>query len=123
MLVDVPFDPGPCCQLLRTLTSGFCCYCFAGLCQYYSGFQHIGHNDWVTLILVWIIPKYVMQYPRRVSTRASEGGSVELICGSSVPWLIVPAYMVYVSGVEIFDGLVMASGGSGTRAGSTTKDD
>ena len=25
--------------------------------EYYSGFQHIGHNDWITLIWVYIIPK------------------------------------------------------------------
>jgi hypothetical protein len=29
----------------------------AGLNEYYSGFDNIGHNDVVSLIFLWIIPK------------------------------------------------------------------
>lgn len=30
---------------------------FAGLCEYYSGFDNIGHNSLQDLIVLWIIPK------------------------------------------------------------------
>lgn len=29
----------------------------AGLNEYYSGFSNIGHNDLLSLVFLWIIPK------------------------------------------------------------------
>lgn len=31
----------------------------AGMNEYFSGFDNIGHNDIITLIFLWIIPKSV----------------------------------------------------------------
>lgn len=31
--------------------------------EYYSGFDNIGHNDVLSLIFLWIIPKYVLPLP------------------------------------------------------------
>lgn len=28
-----------------------------GLNEYYSGFRHIGHNDPLSLVFLWLIPK------------------------------------------------------------------
>jgi len=49
------------------------------------GFDNIGHNDWATLFFMWIIPNGV--------------------------WLIFPAYMQYVFGQEILQGLLLAADG------------
>lgn len=46
-----------------------------GLHEYYSGFANIGHNDFTTQIIYWIIPN-----------------------GS---WLVFPSYMIYILGMEI----------------------
>ncbi|RYP21245.1 hypothetical protein DL765_002384 [Monosporascus sp. GIB2] len=51
--------------------------------EYFSGFDNIGHNSPRNLIFLWIIPN---------------GG-----------WLIFPAYMIYVMGGEIVEGLTAAS--------------
>ncbi|KAI9692715.1 MAG: hypothetical protein M1820_009420 [Bogoriella megaspora] len=49
----------------------------------YSGFENIGHNTTPDLIFMWIIPNGL--------------------------WLIFPAYMTYVYGLEILDGLEPAA--------------
>jgi hypothetical protein len=51
--------------------------------EYYSGFDNIGHNPLKDLILLWIIPNGL--------------------------WLVFPAYMIYVLGLEIVDGLAGTS--------------
>ncbi|RYP92273.1 hypothetical protein DL770_001586 [Monosporascus sp. CRB-9-2] len=51
--------------------------------EYYSGFDNIGHNSPRDLVFLWIIPN---------------GG-----------WLVFPAYMIYVMGGEIVEGLTAAS--------------
>ncbi|RYO88509.1 hypothetical protein DL766_009239 [Monosporascus sp. MC13-8B] len=51
--------------------------------EYFSGFDNIGHNSPRDLIFLWIIPN---------------GG-----------WLIFPAYMIYVMGGEIVEGLTAAA--------------
>ncbi|RYP70355.1 hypothetical protein DL769_004981 [Monosporascus sp. CRB-8-3] len=51
--------------------------------EYFSGFDNIGHNSPRDLIFLWIIP--------------------------NVGWLIFPAYMIYVMGGEIVEGLTAAS--------------
>ena len=51
--------------------------------EYFSGFDNIGHNGPRDLIFLWIIPN---------------GG-----------WLVFPAYMIYVMGGEIVEGLTAAS--------------
>ncbi|KAF1827631.1 uncharacterized protein K489DRAFT_375751 [Dissoconium aciculare CBS 342.82] len=47
-----------------------------------SGFDSIGHNDWTSLIFLWIIPNGA--------------------------WLVFPLYMLYVFGQEILEGLETA---------------
>lgn len=32
-----------------------------GLNESFSGFQNIGHNSFIDLVVLWIIPKYVVQ--------------------------------------------------------------
>ena len=46
-----------------------------GLNEAFSYFDNIGHNDWRSLIVLWIVPNGA--------------------------WLILPAYMIYVLGREI----------------------
>ncbi|KAK3726055.1 hypothetical protein LTR37_000203 [Vermiconidia calcicola] len=53
------------------------------LIELFSGFDNIGHNSFVTLFFVFIIP--------------------------NIAWIIVPGYMIYVFGVEILDGLEIAT--------------
>jgi hypothetical protein len=47
----------------------------AGLNEVFSNFDNIGHNDWSTLILLWIIPNGA--------------------------WIVFPAWMVYLLSDEI----------------------
>lgn len=51
--------------------------------NYGAGFSGIGHNDLMTLIFVWIIPNGA--------------------------WIIFPAYIMYVLGEEIVEGLESAT--------------
>ena len=51
-----------------------------------SGFQSVGHNSFLTLFFVWIIPNGA--------------------------WLVFPAYMLYVFGGELLQGLEIAAGAS-----------
>lgn len=52
--------------------------------EYYSGFENIGHNSLIDLLFLWIIPNGA--------------------------WLILPSYMIYVSGSEIMQGLTIVAG-------------
>ena len=54
-----------------------------GLHEYYSGFANVGHNDFITLLMFWIIPNGV--------------------------WLVLPSYMIYQLGTEIVDTLDASS--------------
>ncbi|KAI9721859.1 MAG: hypothetical protein M1828_004954 [Chrysothrix sp. TS-e1954] len=54
-----------------------------------SGFSHIGHNSFATLLPLWIIPNGA--------------------------WLLLPSYMIYVFGAEILQGLEVASGAGKKR--------
>ncbi|QIW95593.1 hypothetical protein AMS68_001111 [Peltaster fructicola] len=56
------------------------------LSEAFSGFHSIGHNDGFTLLFLWIIPNGA--------------------------WLVLPAYMIYVSAAEIIQGLSIAAGSS-----------
>ncbi|KPM43698.1 hypothetical protein AK830_g2854 [Neonectria ditissima] len=51
--------------------------------EYYSGYHNIGHNTARDLITLWVLP--------------------------NVPWIVVPAYMIYALGGNILDGLTLAS--------------
>ncbi|KAH7037710.1 uncharacterized protein B0I36DRAFT_69961 [Microdochium trichocladiopsis] len=53
------------------------------LCEYFSGYDNIGHNALRDLIVLWIIPNGA--------------------------WLVAPTYLIYVLGQEIVEGLTMAS--------------
>lgn len=46
-------------------------------------FDNIGHNDWLTLFFVWIIPNGA--------------------------WIVLPAIMMWVLGAEILQGLEIAT--------------
>ncbi|KAF8864209.1 hypothetical protein BDZ45DRAFT_669772 [Acephala macrosclerotiorum] len=54
--------------------------------EYYSGFDNIGHNKFVDLIFLWIIPNGA--------------------------WLVLPSYMIHATGSEILQGLTIAAGGA-----------
>jgi hypothetical protein len=54
----------------------------AGLIEALSGFDSIGHNSWLNLVFLWIIPNGA--------------------------WLVFPLYMLYVFGQEILEGLETA---------------
>ncbi|KUJ20944.1 uncharacterized protein LY89DRAFT_681577 [Mollisia scopiformis] len=54
--------------------------------EYYSGFDNIGHNRLVDLVFLWIIPNGA--------------------------WLVLPSYMIYVTGSEILQGLTIVGGGA-----------
>jgi len=56
------------------------------LIEAFSGFEAIGHNDWTTLIFLWIIPNGA--------------------------WIVFPAYMCYVFGSEVIEGLGAATNAS-----------
>ncbi|KAM0436644.1 hypothetical protein ACHAPT_002353 [Fusarium lateritium] len=58
--------------------------------EYYSGFDNIGHNPPLDLLYLWILPNGF--------------------------WLVLPAYMIWVFGNNIIDGLAMASGQSVKRS-------
>lgn len=60
--------------------------------EYFSGFDNIGHNSVQSLIFLWIIPNGA--------------------------WLVMSAYMAYVTGSEILQGLAIASG-AGRQADNT----
>ncbi|KAI7088795.1 hypothetical protein KC356_g2943 [Hortaea werneckii] len=58
--------------------------------EVFSGFENIGHNSWSSLFFLWIVPNGA--------------------------WLVLPAYMIYVFGQEIIQGLLVAtSGGKKSR--------
>ncbi|KAF2151006.1 hypothetical protein K461DRAFT_228107 [Myriangium duriaei CBS 260.36] len=50
----------------------------------FSGFEGLGHNDFVTLFFLWLIPNGA--------------------------WIVFPVYMTYVFGSEILEGLSIAAG-------------
>jgi len=54
--------------------------------EYYSGFENIGHNTVTDLIFLWIIPNGA--------------------------WLVLPSYMIYLTGSEILQGLTIGAGGT-----------
>lgn len=54
--------------------------------EYFSGFENIGHNSFVDLLFLWIIPNGA--------------------------WLVLPSYMIYLSGAEILQGLTIVAGGA-----------
>jgi hypothetical protein len=51
----------------------------AGLNEAFSGFDNIGHNSMTTLIPMWVIPNGA--------------------------WIVLPSYMIYVLGMEIWAAL------------------
>ncbi|CAL3971913.1 unnamed protein product [Diplocarpon coronariae] len=61
--------------------------------EYYSGFENIGHNSAQDLIFLWIIP--------------------------NAAWLVLPSYMIYMTGSEILQGLKIAGGGAVGSPGET----
>lgn len=72
--------------------------------EYYSGFDNVGHNSAVDLIFLWIIPK-------SVNSRIAVIKNVADI-GRSGAWLVLPSYMIYVTGSEILQGLTIVAGGA-----------
>lgn len=62
--------------------------------EYYSGFENIGHNSLIDLLFLWIIPNGA--------------------------WLILPSYMIYVSGSEIMQGLTIVAGGDTVSSDNTS---
>ncbi|ROW14983.1 hypothetical protein VPNG_03457 [Cytospora leucostoma] len=56
--------------------------------EYYSGFDNIGHNEPLDLLLLWIIPNGA--------------------------WILVPSYLIYQFGSEILDAINIASRATGS---------
>ncbi|QSZ30564.1 hypothetical protein DSL72_000120 [Monilinia vaccinii-corymbosi] len=54
--------------------------------EYFSGFANIGHNSIRDLVFLWIIP--------------------------NAAWIVVPSYIICVTGSEILQGLTIAAGGA-----------
>lgn len=73
----------------------------AGLHEYFSGFDNIGHNPPLRLFFLWIIPKYVPPPDQRVKWM-----DADLVSGA---WLVLPTYMIYVMGRDILDTFAIAS--------------
>lgn len=67
-----------------------------GLNEFFSGFANIGHNDAATLIVLWIIPKWVLSV-------AVVKGFANLDCSGL--WLVFPTYSIYTMGAEILNSL------------------
>ncbi|KAI9740698.1 MAG: hypothetical protein M1818_004663 [Claussenomyces sp. TS43310] len=65
-----------------------------GLNEYFSGFQHIGHNSILELFFLWVVPNGL--------------------------WIVLPAYMAYVSGYEIFQGLTITASSTTTSSASSS---
>jgi len=61
--------------------------------EYYSGFANIGHNSFPDLLFLWIIPNGA--------------------------WLVLPSYMIYLSGSEILQGLTIVGGGANPSSDDT----
>ncbi|KAI9703576.1 MAG: hypothetical protein M1836_007346 [Candelina mexicana] len=62
--------------------------------EYYSRFDNIGHNDFFSLMFLWIIPNGA--------------------------WIVLPTYMTYVFAQEILQGLAIASHSSSSSEGHLT---
>jgi len=62
--------------------------------EYYSGFANIGHNSFQDLLFLWIIPNGA--------------------------WLVLPSYMIYLSGSEILQGLTIVGGGATSSSNDTS---
>lgn len=62
--------------------------------EYYSGFANIGHNSFTDLLFLWIIPNGA--------------------------WLVLPSYMIYLTGSEILQGLAIAGGGATASSDDTS---
>jgi hypothetical protein len=90
---------------------------YAGLCEYYSGFDNIGHNTAKDLLLLWIIPKYasssfplyIPQPPRDQGHRNrrnehATGWLTDMILYSGA-WLVGPTIIIYELGSEIVNHL------------------
>lgn len=73
-----------------------------GLNEYFSSFDNIGHNPPMTLLFLWIIPKFVNPCPEwKWSWMFADS--------HSGAWLVLPTYMVYVMGGDILDAFALAS--------------
>ncbi|KAH6720023.1 hypothetical protein BKA61DRAFT_227795 [Leptodontidium sp. MPI-SDFR-AT-0119] len=62
--------------------------------EYYSGFENIGHNSIRDLVFLWIIPNGA--------------------------WLVLPSYMIYLTGSEILQGLTVVASGAIVSSDDTT---
>ncbi|KAH8793001.1 hypothetical protein F5882DRAFT_399177 [Hyaloscypha sp. PMI_1271] len=62
--------------------------------EYYSGFENIGHNSFTDLLFLWIIPNGA--------------------------WIVLPTYMIYVSGSEILQGLAIVGGEASPSSDDTS---
>lgn len=62
--------------------------------EYYSGFDNIGHNSFRDLLFLWIIPNGA--------------------------WLVLPSYIIYLTGSEIIQGLSIASGAAISASDDTS---
>jgi len=65
-----------------------------GMNEYYSGFENIGHNSFRDLVFLWIIPNGA--------------------------WLVLPTYIIYLTGSEIVQGLTIASGAAVSSSDDTS---
>jgi hypothetical protein len=77
------------CKLLFTLYWCTGTLTSAGLNEYFSNFENIGHNSLFNIIMLWIIPNGA--------------------------WIVMPGYMIYVLGKEILESMSATGNGKKTR--------
>ncbi|KAL8673602.1 MAG: hypothetical protein Q9168_002000 [Polycauliona sp. 1 TL-2023] len=63
--------------------------------EHFSDYRYVGHNSFSRLVFLWIIPNGA--------------------------WVVVPAYMIYVFGTDILQGLSIAGGDHGSKVAKATK--
>ncbi|KAG6250071.1 hypothetical protein E4U23_001683 [Claviceps purpurea] len=70
--------------------------------EYFSGFENVGHNEFVDLLLMWILPKYVYLFHRILVLFLFAN---LLGAAASGAWLVGSAYMIWSMGSEILNKL------------------
>ena len=85
-----------------------------------SGFEGVKHNNFLTLLAVWIIPRYVHRHTCiGISMRATDHADSSM-------WLVFPIYMIYDFSISILKGLAIASGDTSSapaKSVTPSKDD
>lgn len=75
--------------------------------EYYCGYCSVGHNDFKTLVLLWIIPNGCVH-------KLCSGGGKRVLTGSMYRlWIVVPSLIVYQLGKDLVGALRRADRAAG----------